>query len=188
MVAPIPWLPTLAWPVSDFGSFLYACHPRLVNGYGWRRSRQGRKSTRHPDRPPRPPASRLRGSPPVSTRSGAAAEDEPGRTPARVVAGAVGVPLGGRPTAVRDPVRSPRHRGIRAVRWPGAAGAGGHPARYFARLQTSVYGFPMPVCVYLSPSSLTLNLNDCPMFSAVLSLAYLTVSVYSSPSIVQVPP
>src|SRR5262249_30799150 len=33
MVAPIPWLPTLAWPVSDFGSFLYACQPRLVNGY-----------------------------------------------------------------------------------------------------------------------------------------------------------
>ena len=25
---------------------------RLVNGYGWRRSRQGRKSTRHSDRPP----------------------------------------------------------------------------------------------------------------------------------------
>lgn len=42
---------------------------------------------------------------------------------------------------------------------------------YLARFQTWVYGLPMPVCVSVSPSTLSLNFKDWPIKLAVLSLA-----------------
>jgi len=52
---------------------------------------------------------------------------------------------------------------------------------HLARFQTSLNGFPMPVWVSVSPSILIVNLKVCLMSSLVLSLAYSTVSAYSSP-------
>ena len=54
--------------------------------------------------------------------------------------------------------------------------------RHSALFQTSEYGLSIPTWVYLSPSTLILNLNVLPIWLALISVAYLTVSAYSSPS------
>jgi len=46
-----------------------------------------------------------------------------------------------------------------------------HITTYLARFQTCEYGLPIPTCVNVSPSTLSLNLKVWPIIVAVLSLA-----------------